>query len=93
MNTRQKRVLWIGIALLMLIWMFPRWTHTAARRDEPVPYYRSGHYFLLDRLQGEYPPAIKDGRVTFQLDLSSIVLPTLIVIAGTAGLLVTLIDK
>lgn len=82
MNTKRKIVLWIGIAIIVVMGIFPPWVQRGALSEKS-----DGYSFILNEPEnyafGWFP----------RLDLPRLFIQWLIVAFITAGLIVTVKDK
>ena len=79
MNSKQKKVLWIGIVIVVLMGLFPPWTDTLEGfRTEP-----RGYVIIFK------PPYSRGGAWGVQIDFQRLILQWLIVGFVIGGLLIT----
>ena len=86
MNGKQKICLWIGIAVIVLMSLFPPWLYTQARITEVQT--NAGYHFLLT-------PPQPQGEVGYgiHLDMSRLFVQWIVIIAIAAGLIVSFQEK
>ena len=86
MNKKQKICLWIGIAIIVLMSLFPPWFYTHARITEVQT--NAGYHFLL------IPPLPYDKVGSgIRLDTSRLFVQWVVIAIITSGLIVTFKDK
>jgi hypothetical protein len=83
MNKKQKIVLWIGIAVIVVMGIFPPWVH----RGGPGVEKSAGYSFILNG-----PESYAFGWFA-RPDISRLFIQWVIVAVITAGLIITVKDK
>ena len=86
MNHKQKKVLLIGIAVIVLMGLFPPWQETRARENRPLSRSPAGYHFILT------PPSGYRS-IGYTLDFARIAVQFIEVGAITAGAVLYLKDK
>jgi hypothetical protein len=104
MNNKQKKCLWVGIALIVIMGLFPPWV--CEREERKSRGYGEGYEWKSTTEPGSYswignPPRTHfektfDGRATIRakfVDLYRLGIQCFVVAVVTAGLIITLRDK
>jgi hypothetical protein len=77
MNKKQLIVMWVGIAIIILMGIFPPWIVTVQGTDNIL-----GHAFILSRTGRKY-----------DINASFLFVQWIMVVAITGGLIITFKDK